>query len=265
MKMIWVGIKSNLYKIVHSRLLWVHILLPIFSVTVFNLYFWGSSKTEVENVELYFQVIAILFPLMIAIVTTLMYEADCNAGGFQLLRMLPAKKANGHIANLFALIVFGSVAGLVAVIGFGVLYQGIGYFRTQSISFVLPMSFYVEIWGLLLSVNIVGYFIQYVLCYTFGKGVSLGVGIVGLLLVPLLYLGIGDFVWKWIPCSYGLRMLSYYFITNITVLNEPPYLIAYAVNEVETGTKMIIKITILTGVLFYIWGNTLEFARTDSE
>ncbi len=188
--------------------------------TLFTQIIRKAAWAEPEAAKLYIQAVAIAFPLMIAIVTTLVYEADAEAGSFCMFHTLADRKVKGHIGNLLALLLYGSGACILAVIGFGMLYRGGIVFgegvagMVLEIESVLPLSFYVEITCLLFGVHIASYLLQYILCYTCGKAISLGWGIVGLLQSPLLYLGIGDRIWKWIPCNYGIRMVSYDFILN---------------------------------------------------
>lgn len=277
MNVIWRSLKANVYKMYYSKLLWIHLLIPLAAAVIFNLYFWGTLWSELEAVKLYMQVVAIAFPLMISIVTTLVYEADAEAGGFCMFLTQADRKAKGHIGNLLALLLYGSGACALAVIGFGVLYCG-GTVLGRGVSgefsgreLVLPLSFYAEITGLLFGVHIVSYLLQYLLCYTCGKTISLGWGIVELLLSPLLYLGIGDRIWKWIPCSYGIRMVSYDFILNepnsgilISELNAADldeyvrYFTEHVQCEWENGMRIIGGVTVLFGITFYLWGNKWE-------
>lgn len=263
MNVIWRSTKSNLYKMCHSKLFWIHLMLPILAAVVFNAYFACNHKSELENAQLYLQVIAILFPIMIAIVTTLVYEADLSAGGCQIVHMLASKKSKGHMGNLFALLFLGSISSLLAVMGFGIIYQGIRLFFFENQNFALPLAFYMKAMRILFLVNIAGYCIQYVLCYTLGKGVSLGLGIVGLMLGPLMYLRMGDVVWKWVPCSYGIRMISYYFIINTSGVNRSLYLVDYVIHELSMGSIFITVITVLSGIVFLIWGNVWEASGTN--
>ena len=277
MNVIWRSLKANLYKMYHSKLFWIHLLLPLAAAVIFNVYFLTASWSELEAVKLYIQAVAIAFPLMIAIVTTLVYEADAEAGGVCMFLTIADRRAKGHMGNILALLLYGSVACALAVIGFGLLYCG-GTTFLESVpggcsggESVLPLSYYVEITGLLFSVHIVSYLLQYILCYTFGRGLSLGWGMIGLLLSPLLYLGIGDQIWKWIPCSYGIRMVSYDFIQktsalgtvsvfgNITDLEEyERYFLEYVQQEWRAGAWTIAGVTVLFGITFYLWGNKWE-------
>ncbi len=285
MNVIWRSLKANLYKMYHSKLLWIHLLLPLAAAVIFTVYFFTASWSELEAVKLYIQAVAIAFPLMIAIVTTLVYEADAEAGSFCMFHTLADRKAKGHMGNLLALLLYGSVACALVVIGFGLLYRGgivLGEGVAETvlgIESVLPLSFYVEITGLLFGVHIVSYLLQYILCYTYGKGVSLGWGIIGVLLCPLLYLGIGDRIWKWIPFSYGIRMVSYDFIRKIpndgiafgaggkaANLGEyERYFLEYVQREWERGAWAIVGVTVLMSILFYLWGNKWESSGSGGE
>lgn len=220
---------SNLYKMCQMKFLWIHIGLPLLAVVIFNLYYLTSMKTEAEKEELYLQVIALAFPMMISLVTTIVYENDRNAGDFQVLRILPGDKVCGHIGNLAALLLLGGMASLI-----------------------------VDSTFLLFSVNIASYLIQYVVCYTFGKGVSLWLGVIGTLLAALMYLGIGDSIWYWIPCSYGIRMVSYYLLKQMPVQESKAHIIPYVCEDFQVGARWIMVVTALMVVFFYIWGRSWQ-------
>lgn len=230
---VWRSVLANLYKLCHLKLLWVHIGLPLFAVVVFRLYFAVSPRPEAESVELYLQAVSMAFPLMIALVVTMMCESDRHAGGFQLLRIVPADRACGHIGNLVALLVLGMVASGIA-----------GVDINTSL--------------LLFSVNIASYLLQYVVCYTFGKGVSLCLGVVGTLLAPLMYLVLGDGIWYWVPCSYGIRMVSYYLRMGMPLQERNAEIMQYICMDFRTGAWRIAIVTILAGLLFYVWGRSWQ-------
>lgn len=265
MKIVWRSVKSNLYKMVHSHLLWIHILVPVATCAIFNIYFASVDRAEAENVSLYLQAIALAFPIMIAVVTTLLYEADRGAGQFQVISMLPTDKAKGHIGNLSALLLHGGITNLLAVVGFAILYRGIGVQFSENQNYLFPITFYIKASGIFFVINIIGYLIQYMLCYTFGRGISLVTGTTGTLLAALLYLGIGDLIWKWVPSSYGMRMISYYLIMNDEPSNGSSYLLQYATGEFHMGKKVIAAVLLLAVSLFIVWGNRWEAARVEEE
>ncbi|MBP3543266.1 MAG: lantibiotic immunity ABC transporter MutG family permease subunit [Lachnospiraceae bacterium] len=254
---VWRGVLANLYKLCHLKLLWVHIGLPLFAVVVFRLYFAVSHRAEAESVELYLQAVSMAFPLMIALVVTMVCESDRHAGGFQVLQIVPADRASGHIGNLAALLVLGMVASGIAVVGYygiGELSRGLGLSQSQK----LQLQFYVNLTLLLFSVNIASYLLQYVVCYTFGKGASLCLGVVGTLLAPLMYLGLGDGIWYWVLCSYGIRMVSYYLRMEMPLQERNAEIMQYICTDFRVGAQRIVIVTILAGVLFYVWGKSWQ-------
>lgn len=242
MKMMWNSFNANMYKMVHLGLLMVHIALPVLAVGVFTAYYMVSSMEEVEKVKLYLQFIALLFPLIMTIIVTYVYERDSYAGSFQLLRMVPANKVWGHLGNLLSMLFLACLASLLAVAGFGLLNRGLGF----------SVTFYIRVWCLLWAVNIVGYILQYMVCYTWGKGVSIGVGIVGMLLAPLMCLGIGDKLWKNFPCSYGVRMVTYFIMKNTS--EETSFYYNYLVHDYRVGGMVVAMTTFMCTIAFYFWG-----------
>lgn len=241
MEMIWNCFKANMYKMVHSLLV-VHMILPVLAVGVFTAYYMVSSMEAVEKVKLYLQFIAIIFPLVMAVIVTYVYENDFHAGYFQLFRMVPANKAWGHLGNLLSLLFLGGLAGMIAIVGFGALNRGLG----------LPIMFYMKAGCLLWMVNIVGYIIQYTVCYTWGKGVSIGLGIVGLLFAPLMCMEMGDKLWKIFPCSYGARMVTYFIMKNVS--DEMSFYYNYLAHDYRLGSIVIAMITLICSGIFYVWG-----------
>lgn len=254
MIMIWRSMKASLYKMVHAKLLWVHLLLPSAAAVICNLYFLSSVKTEWEEVQLYLQIIAMAFPLMIAVVTTMVYEEDYNAGECQLLRMLPSAKWKGHMGNLLALLGLGTVAVGLAVVCFGYVYRG-----------AWTIVFYGKAAGLLYAVNLAGYLIQYMVCYSFGKGMSLALGITNMLLSALMYMSMGDAVWRWIPCSYGMRMVSYYLLREVSAAELQTHIIDYVNHDWHMGIVTAAGVTVLLGLLFCIWADKWQGAGAKFE
>lgn len=242
MKMVWNCLKANTYKMVHSRLLLVHIVLPVLAVGVFTAYYRVSAMESVEKVTLYLQFIAITFPLIIALIVTYIYETDFHAGAFNLLRIVPANKAWGHVGNLLSLLFPGCLAEMIAIVGFGVFNREPG----------MSVNFYIKAGCMLWMVNIAVYIIHYMVCYTWGKGVSIGLGIVGLLFAPLMCLGIGDKLWKIFPCSYGVRMVTYFIMKSTS--EEMSFYYNYLSHDYMLGGIIIAMLTLICGGIFYVWG-----------
>ena len=121
------SIRGNFYKILHSRILWVHVLLPALAILAFCAYYSYSPWTEAEKVQAYIQMIAMVFPLMISIVVTMLYEVDMQAGGFANLLSVPFTKNIAHMGNLCSILLLGFGATFYVIVGFGCVFRGMGF------------------------------------------------------------------------------------------------------------------------------------------
>lgn len=240
MKNIINNVKGNAYKILHSKILLVHILVPTVAVLIFGAYYSYSLWSEAEKVLAYMQVIAMAFPLMIAIVITMLYEMDLRSGGFANLLMVPYSKITAHLGNLLPMLLLGFCAEAYAIVGFGCVFRRMGYTG-------IPILVYFEFALMMFGANISVYILQYIICYEFGKGISLGVGVLGTLLSPLLCMGIGDRIWKYIPCSYGIRFSTCSFRLKYNTIDR------ILKKDYQSGSIVALAVTILVFVLFLAW------------
>ena len=81
-------IKSELYKLKHTWVPWIHILLPI----IYALLFWGAAKvTTLKNFSIaeiyqsYASILGGLLPTIIGLLTAKMIDMEFEAGRFQVL------------------------------------------------------------------------------------------------------------------------------------------------------------------------------------
>lgn len=253
MKNLFNNIKANIYKLAHSKLLLLHLIIPILGISVFCAYYSYSPVSEKNKVFTFVQVIALTFPFMIAIATSMLYEQELKAGNFQCILSAPYSKITSHMGNLISLCLFGLFASVFTVLGFGIVFRIMG-FITFSISFYFKVSL------VLFLSNISLYILQYMICFTFGKGVSLSFGIVGTLLSPLLYLGLGNFIWKYIIFGYGIRISTYYLCkyTDIEAFNR------IAV-DFKVGTITVMIITIILIAFITVWGEFWQDSKNKEE
>lgn len=249
-------VRGNLYKCVHARLLLVHVLVPLIAIVAFGAYYSFSPLAEADKVFVYVQAVAMAYPLMLAIVVSRLYEMDLKAGGFANLLIVPYSKVSVHLGNLFSLLLLGLGACAVTFLGFGLVFRFLGY-TGFGIKDYLLFTF------LMFGANLAAYVIQYMVCFLFGKGVSLGIGIIGTLLSPLMYLGMGAPLWRYIPWSYGMRLSTYHFFLFRGLRSED--ITGYSLENFQAGLKFVIGITVVVIVAFILWSRWWQNTKTAEE
>ena len=246
-------IHSDLYKVIHTKLLWIHLVVPLLGIMLAGGYLLQSSWEEVEKVTAYMQLVSVVFPFIITVVITMLFETDLAAGKFQNVLLVPCSKIVSHAGNLLSVLIFGMVASVFTTVGFGAFARIAGL---QSMSF----SFY-GITGLyLFMTNIAVYLLQYMICFTWGKSISMGVGITGTLLSAMLVFGMGDSIWKCCPYSYGIRCISYFLYRNLK-----PEIYVYMEEENRTGICAVTAVTALLFMLFLGWSYWWQGTREKEE
>lgn len=246
-------VKGNIYKSVHAKLLLVHVLVPLIGIVAFGGYYSISPLGEMDKIFLFVLAVSMAYPLMIGIVVSMLYEMDLKAGGFANLLIVPYSKVTAHLGNLFSLLLLGLVACAVTFLGFGLVFRLLGY-TSFGVKDYLLFTF------LMLGTNLAAYVIQYIVCFLFGKGVSLGIGIIGLLLAPLMYLGMGAPIWKYIPWSYGMRISAYHFVLFRGLKSGD--ITGYSMENFQAGVRFVIGVTAVIVVVFIVWSKYWQNNRT---
>lgn len=202
-------IKSDIYKALHSQVLLIHLFVPLFGMAAFLAYYNISPWSEPQKVSAYLQVLAMVFPMLIGIVTVVVSEQEVQAASCQMLLSTPCKRYIPHFAKLLVILIFGFLSSIIAVFGFGTLFRLMG-------NVVFPLSLYINSAILLFLGNLTLYILQYIVSFAFGKGIGLGLGIVGSLLSALLLTGLGDRIWTFLPWSISIRFCSMFVESKIT-------------------------------------------------
>ncbi len=241
MKNLLNNIKADSFKIIHTKLMLLYLIVPVIGISVFCAYYSYSNWSEADKVLVFIQAIAMAFPLIISIATSMMYEQELKAGSFQSILSVPYKRLVSHLGNLITLCLFGVFASIFTILGFGIVFRIMGFA-------IFSISVYFKLSLVMFLSNVTLYILQYIICFTFGNGISLSIGIIGTLLSPLLYLGLGDIIWRYIPCGYGIRISTYYFkqYTDINFYNA-------IVQDLKTGTLAVSIITVILIGFFVIW------------
>lgn len=251
MKALFRFIRADFQKIRHTSVVWIHIIVPICISALFVAYYSFSSATvdNVSKVGLYIQVLAIGFPLIIGIVCAMVVDQEALAGNFQELLMKKHKLLS--FFSKVCTLIFMALGSLI--IALGILGLGLEFLAHKNI---FNPIFYGKIILILLFCEIFLYLLHILCSFRFGSGASIGLGIGESLIAALMLTGLGDKIWKWIPCSWGSRIPDYYIQLNI---NKS---ILY-ISEFQNGIYICLIATILLFLISFLWFNYFEGRNED--
>lgn len=245
-------IQSEFYKLLHSPVILIHLLVPMLGIAVFLGYYHIVQWEEADKVTTYLQVLAMAFPMLIVVVTTLIRENEEMAGFFQGMFHIPSKKSIIHVTKLFLLLIGGLLASFMAVCGFGILFL-------QNGNREFLASLYIKAAFLLFSGYIPLYMLQYMLSFSLPKGFGLGVGVFGSLLAALLLTGLGDDIWCYLPWSISIRMCSVLVECEVRNWDYMEW------TGAQSGINYILISSILLFFTVIIWAEKWEVPAHDSE
>lgn len=195
------SLKSDLMKLRRQPLLLIHLLVPLVGLGMFLAYFAYTPYAPVSKVSGYLQIIAIAFPTMIGIVCAIASDQEASAGRYQQLLTQPSRLVP-IASKLTLLLILGFSSVLLATVGFG---AGFLYVLDQS---PYNLGFYVQAACILFGSSVFLYALHVYISLRFGKGASIGLGIVGSLIAALLLTGLGDYNWIYIPSAWAARFIT---------------------------------------------------------
>lgn len=239
-------LKSQWHRLRCTKVSLIHLIVPLIGIFIFTAYYRSSPLSKEDQVLIFLQSVAMAFPMLIAIIIGLVYEAEEEAGHFQNLLALTYSKKYAIFISWLVVYLLGFMACLVTVVGFGIVFEGSGMSLEK-------INKYVQRAVILSLSQMCLYLMTYILCFSFGKGMALGFGIFNTLLSPLLYLGLGDGIWQYVPAGYGIRLISYYeVIVTEKIKHIGIWQDAYVGSIIGGG------ITCLWLVLFLLWARRWE-------
>ena len=232
--------KAEIYQMLHSKLLIVHLVVPMVGILLFVSYYRYAPWENTDKISAYLQAVAMAFPILAAIVIGMDCEGERNAANFQRILTMSHSKKLGHLSKLLALGTLGVMSVLITVVGFGILTIAMG-------NDVIGLVDYFKLAMLLFVTNIGWYSIEYIVSFNWGSGIALGLGIVGGLLSPLMVFDLGDGIWQMIPCAWGMRLVGYTFEMMNASENQ------HIQGIFQQGFDRMIVISLLILFIFIIW------------
>ncbi len=224
-----------------------HILIPIITSGLFLIYYSFSSWSENIKIIAFYETVGAGFPVLIGIFTASVMEQEQDAGKCQNLLAL-RKKAVAFLSKAVLLLIFSLFSVLLTAVLFRLGFCQILGYGTISITAYIMAA--VIMW----CSSIPLYIWQMLLAFRFGKGASIGAGIVSGLVSALMLTDLGTFVWKHIPVSWTGRMPYTYLQI---VLGE-----SGAINEMKAVIPIFCVFTIFSMVYYLFrtshWENKIS-------
>lgn len=195
-------LKSDLYKLRHSWLILLHILIPFLGAGLTIIYAILTGSDTDRQTAVFFQILAAAFPFVTSVVCMAAAEQEESAGHQQNLLLLPDRFQ--VILSKYLLLACGA---LVSVFLCSLLYciflsLHASDFRFSSGTLVIQP---IVLW---LS-SLVLYSIHLFTAFRFGKNLCLGIGAAGSLLAALMQTGLGDGLWYKLPYGWASRFSSF--------------------------------------------------------
>ncbi len=203
------NLKSDLYKVFRTPLWLIHVVIPVIGIVLFVWYYSFSRWDEMNKLSAYIQTLSVTLPVLIGIITSVLAEMEQKAGEFQSLLVVANPKYVTHISKLILLVLFGFASALLALVGFGMCFMCMGYTTFH-------LLFYVKTAILLIMSVFPIYLLQYIVSFLYGKGFSIGLGIVGGLICTLLLTGLGDGIWWYLPWGITARFSESLLMSSLS-------------------------------------------------
>lgn len=235
-------LNADLRKMKGTSVILAHLLIPMITGVIFLGYYLFSPWSDNMKVIAFYQAIGVGLPVLIGIFTASVMEQEQNAGNFQNLLSLP-DKLTAFLSKLLMLLLLCLCAVLLTAIIFGIGFgrissSGMGSMKVCIIAALL-------LWGS--SVPL--YLWQLILAFWFGKGVSIGAGILSGLMSALMLTGLGDYVWKYVFVCWTGRIPYTYLQEALGEAGPGEWLSFMPGSLIFTGISM---------VYYFLWGSHWE-------
>ena len=240
------NLHADLLKMKGLSITLAHIIIPIITSVVFLAYYVVSAWNENTKIIAFYQAVGAGFPVLIGIFTASIMEQEQNAGACQNL-LSSRKKTTAFLSKVILLLIFSLFSVFLAAGIFCLGFHKIPGCSTVSTAAYMMAAF------IMWCGSIPLYIWQMLLAFQFGKGVSIGAGIISGLVSALMLTNLGMYVWKYIPVSWTGR-LPYAYLQ--TVFGE-----VGAIDEMKSVIPVFCVFTVITMVYYLLWASRWEGSK----
>lgn len=216
-------------------MLLIHLLIPLVTAVLFIAYYSVSSWEANSKISGYFEAIGISFPLIIGLIISKAIEQEEQAGNFQVMLCGIQSRAEAYLSKLVVMLVLGILSIALATSVFAIGFK------------IAPATLYIEAAVLMVSGSVFLYIQHMFVSIRFGKGPSIGLGIMETLISALALTGLGDGKWYYVPCTWSARLCD----TLIYVWLNPAKTIGY--EEIQKCLIIAVPSIIVMLILSLFW------------
>lgn len=205
--------ESEFVRVRHTQIFWIHVIIPVAAAGVFLGYYCFAVWDSAGKVAAYLQTVSCVWPFLASLICGQAAELEADAG-YQNFLGLAAGKYQMFLAKWLFLLFCGFLSGLLAILGFGLCFRFFLSCDIYSLFFYFVAAFIIWLG------QAVVYLLHLAVALEFGKSVSAGMGIGGMLLAFLMLTGLGDGIWMLFPWSWSGRNVSYLLLCLNRKLRE---------------------------------------------
>ena len=231
-------LNADLQKMKGTSVILAHLLIPLITSVVFLMYYSFSLWDDNMKIIAFYQAIGAGLPVLVGIFAASVMEQEQNAGSYQNMLSLP-KKGIAFLSKLMVLLALCLCSVLLTAAIFGIGFGMISASGTWSDSNMEIVKICVVTALLLWGSSVPLYLWQMILAFQFGKGVSIGVGILSGLISALMLTGLGDYVWKYIFVCWTGRVPYTYLQSVLGETSTGEWLSFIPGGLIFTGISMI--------------------------
>lgn len=233
--------QADILKLKGTRFLAIHLVTPALGVSVFLAYLYFSGYSAEILIQAYVRVLAIVYPLVAAGVSSLVADQEADAGGGFFLLTSPSR-AKALWSKLLIMMGGGLVACFLAVMGFAAAAPLIQ--ADYAPNFLTCFQATLILWACSLFL----YFFHMWLGLRFGRNVNFAVAVGEVLIAALMRTGLGETVWFFVPSAWGVRLVSFF----MAVPSEGAMTTTWSVSA-DLGSLVALTGTAVMLVFLFMW------------
>ena len=233
-------LRSEFYKIKHTWIPWVHLILPV----LYALLFYGAAKTtslksfdDMDVIQNYLVLLGAVLPIICGAVTSKVIDMEASAGRFQVLLSTTKSRSKAYIGKLLVLLVSFLFSASFAITIFAMLFG-----RQSTVAWLIELF-------LIVVGSLSTYMIHLWVSIMLGGGASIGLGFVETLIALLSMTGLGEKIWYFLPCTWSSRLSAIYVVGS--KLTDSSYLL----KEFNMWMCVAIPITLVIFASSLLWFN----------